>query len=332
MVKNFAAKENIHNRFLDTVYISPEGYISFRGGVNLQAEDLAQISLDFRNLNRFDIESSAVKYDLSATPYYVSELQKDLLVYAVLAYGLEFSGQSFANFIPGHMLRELDAAYNTMLESLDLDRIFEHYRLSYAMQNASRMNFIVKQDRVSSEASEFVELINPDGSKYKERIFYDRKVEKAPRYKEFIKEGFGNDSVVFIRVAENQDHVYYQRVGKAKDIFFTKLPDNLTAYRTQDYFSPSIYTLRYHYIEKDKIYSYQDLRNLGDKEQDYYYIVPDYNYDRTQRKLVKIVKTSEYQTGKYPGYIHTFEEVDPVMLEVKKLKDTNEITKICNLP
>jgi len=148
LIKSFAEKHNIHNRFLDTVYIGTNhldvATISFRGGINLNPEDNQDITLGFRKLNQFEITKDGVTWNPDAPPLYASEIQKDLLNYAVLVYGLQYSGSSYAQFITPSLVKVVDNWLEERLDNHDAekDRIFGHFRLSYALQNASRLNYV----------------------------------------------------------------------------------------------------------------------------------------------------------------------------------------------
>lgn len=340
MVKEFAAKHGIRNRFLDTVYVGINSlgvrYISFRGGVNLTSEDGQDLAIDFRKLNRFSITPNGVQFDLDASPYSKSSIQEELLNYAVLAYGLRFSGTSYATYIPPYMLKEIDNFLNYKLEQhkAESGRIFEHFRLSYVIQNAGRIDYIDKDDNETPTAErgkrtfripskDVIEITNPDGTKEQKIVYYDRKVKNG--YGEFVRDGFANKIVAFAKVASSSTHDYYQRIGKTTDVVYTPYLGE-GPYRLSNHYDASVYTLPYHYIKDDVIYSYTNINKLGGVGT-VLYISPDYNFDRTERKLVKITKIANFQTGKIPGYKYTFEEADQVDL----LEQNGEVIRKCKI-
>lgn len=162
-VQNFARENNIKNMFLDNVFIGTDRMgvplIQFRGGVNLHAEDHAQISLDFRNLNRFSIDANNnVTFNTNVTSATKSVFQRELVNYAIIAYGLSYGAANFSIYIPATFIQDIDKQFNEDLKQFNSQLaskslpagVFPHFKLSYVTQNASRLGFISFGDIITT--------------------------------------------------------------------------------------------------------------------------------------------------------------------------------------
>lgn len=123
-IKQFADADN--NYFLKNISIIRDSYsvssIGFKSGVNLNPEDVRNITLGFKLLNGYGINENGDPIRLTVNnPNQVSKLQKDLLNYAVLNYGLQFSNSNFSNYINIQMLKDLDIQYNQALDQMISD-------------------------------------------------------------------------------------------------------------------------------------------------------------------------------------------------------------------
>lgn len=119
---------------------------------------------------------------------------------------------------------------------------------------------------------------------------------------------------MYKKVASSNEYDYYQKVGKVRDLYYTPL-NNPETYSLSEYFNPYIYTLPILYREGNVVYSSVKVDHFIDDTTPLY-IVPFYNFDRTERTLVKITSAEKATGGKYPGYKYIIEEVDSTEKEV----------------
>ena len=344
-IQNFAKDNNIKNMFLENVFVGQDRlgvpFIQFRGGVNLHAEDHQQISIDFRNLNRFQLdEKNKVSY-ADATPFYKSPFQEDLVNYAIIAYGLSYGSSNFSLYIPASFLTTIDNQFNKDLKQLSDDflvlkpsvnSLTNHFRLSYVTQNVKRLPFIDYKDievqvigkgdkrKNGMDKDQMISITGPKGITSKMDIYFDLKVkfsENTTKMPRWIKEGSGNKLIVYRLVGESSTHGYYQKVGKIKDLYYTPL--NGQRYEIKEYYNPEVYTLSYFFKEKNYIYSSSNVSHFA-KVGDTMYIAPFYNFDRMERSLVKITKIEKLTNGKFPGYKYTVEEVQTLVVEPEEDK------------
>jgi len=337
-----AQGRNIKNMFLENVYVGQDRLgvptLNFRGGVNMHSEDHQQIALDFRKLNRFHIENGKVTYATDVTPYSKTKLQEDLVTYAVVAYGLSYGSSNYSLYIPPSFIKPLDKQLTENLNDLvvrlqdnpsSLDTsLLDHLKLSYVGQNVSRLPFPdYKQIEITYKGENSDKRRNgktkdtvKEGSKFIEKeIFFDLKVKTDKKAPNWYKEGSGNRMVAYRKVAESPTHAYYQRIGKVKDLNYTKLRQN--TYKISDYFTPDIYTLPLFFQEGNVGYSNTPTSHFLNKG-DLLYVIPFYNYDRTERKLMRLVSSEKLSNAKYPGYKYVLEEVEEVKVDLSATEQT----------
>jgi hypothetical protein len=318
----------------------------------MHSEDIQQIALDFNKLNKFSVVKNGKDYDVAydEDAILTNSLQKELLDYAVVAFGLQFSSSNFSNYISPGLFKDLDDRMNEKLdyianglESPDvIGGTIPHFRLSYLIANANRLPFVAN-DQIEKKrmdltgggykniysGSDEVSLVHFLGELLeKSTVYYDRKVVIDPTkdIQWAIKDGFGSRSTVFIYVGHSQTHAYYQVVAKQSESFFLSLDrKGLDVYNTKEYFDPAKLSIPFIYQEEDKLYSYNTLPEdikVGDR----FYAFPNYNYDRLDRQLVELVSASGYGTGSYPGYVYTVKVIDetpPIVAPLPTITPSN---------
>jgi len=145
-----------------------------------------------------------------------------------------------------------------------------------------------------------------------------------------VKEGFGTSAKVYIRIYADSEHTYYQKIGKVSDMVYSPLDPGTDRYSTSKYFNPLVPTIQFHYEDPEThiISSYTDVVKLEVIEA---YIVPSYNFDRTERRRVKLTALGGTKVGTVPGYRYKYEIIQEgtTIEDIDRMIDNNEITKIC---
>jgi hypothetical protein len=303
------------NYFLHNISVqtsdSGSRVLKFRSSIGLSQEDIGKIILGFRELSKYSIVDDKVVENNNPSNF-ISDIQKDLAVYALLNMGLENVTSSFATYMPPSMFENaLDYYVNTlnkMIKSDSFNDYREHFNLYYNLSNSKSLT---KPDYTLEELSS-------SGTKHgidnidNTQVVYDRKYDKTKAaegtkqsFPLFIKESYDKTTTVFIKVYESADgnvH-YYQKVGNIKDVFVNNMiPD----YSISKHFSKDIKSIPYLHSEENKdgtinirTYlsyssknkSYEGL-SLSIKQGDVFAMYPNDNYDRTNRQFVRLVKSS----------------------------------------
>ena len=338
-VRDNKANSKVPNRFLDLTVISKNPRtntlgIRLVGGVNLNSTDIQEIARGFRMLNQFTFENDTL---VKLPPNQgISQLQRDLLTYAVINYGLQFSTSNFSNVIDVRLIKELDEKFNSELEDFkyeakDNTSWKDFFYLTYHMMNANRLGFVdfnrleVTSTITNQEGKVLARnFVGKDGIEVEGKVvnvYYDRKVKKATKPSErpnpsMFSVDYKNKSEVFMKVTDSSTHDYYQKVGKVSEAFYTKMNDG--TYSISKYFNPNIPTIDFTMVvdkltttpgTKMKLLSGTNAEYL--KKDDVFYVVPAYNFDRQERILVKLVSKSERIDKKYRSYQYEVEVVDP---------------------
>lgn len=350
-VRVYCVSHNIPNKFLRYALINTNEYgvtvIRFKGGVNLSSTDVQEIGEGFKQLNKFDVQNGEVT-QVDRLPNQVSKLQEDLLNYAILNFGLQFSSNNYSSFIPATMFKSTAQELDRRLDDIDKPGLAAHFELSYVLQNGERLPFTSRESSVPFYSYEDakgrkvnvyngVDLVN--GVK----IFYDRKVEftprnedQTPKFSRYIKTSFSNRVVVFKLVKVIGNTGYYQRVGKTSEVFYSPL--TLPNYKISDYYNPEELTLGYTDItpvgpNTFKLSSFLipgvvdglSLIQKGDE----FWGVPAYNFDRTQRVKYKLLSAPVRIRGKSEAYSYVVEEVKTTPLTEEE-QIINDLEKKCD--
>jgi len=285
-IRNYAIKHGHKNTFLDYIskYVDDYGVtrLSFKGGVNLNSSDVELIVKGFNNLSRYEIVDGEVVYDAHKI---VSEspIQKALLNYAILNYGLQFSSSNFSNYISANHLKEIDEEYNSKLEKLvssleNNDGVYipglvNQFQLIYAVMQGNRLPFVAREkfapyyektiNTADGQKTERVyqgaDMVTHLETASRRKVFYDRRVKLDEDQKplSYIKVSYNNRTSIYKLMVYTRKYAYYQIVGKTSDIFYTPIPETdfygkpITYYAFYDYFNPFEFTLKYSDISKD---------------------------------------------------------------------------------
>lgn len=365
-VRKFSFANNIENQFLRYSSISTNEFgikrISFKGGVNLNPVDIEEITQGFKELNKFDFDSKGNVILIDRVVDDTSNLQKDLITYAILNFGLQFSSSNYSNYLPATALEEstenLDkqlSQFKNNLSQEELESIKRHFLISYALQNAERLPFVTKEEsiptttKVGSDERKY-NLYNGkktiESGDFVDTIWYDRAVKVTGKPHEFIRVGYNNRVTVYKKVAVHDKVAYYQIVGKNTEVAFSNLPEEFKdKYLQTDFFNPSEFTLQFHdsSIDPTEIKSGDVLElksftepiylDNGEVKQslvegDEFWAVPSFNADRLQRIRVKL-KYVDIQTKKDASLVsYTVEVVNTKLSpEEKIIKDLDKQCK-----
>lgn len=185
-VKQLARGNDIDNLFLRSISVKKDSNlvssISFKSGVNLDSATLQELALGFRQLNKFQFgNDNTPSINLNVIPTEITQFQWDLLSYAVLNYGLQYSTSNFSSFISPELLAVLDKDYNSELDRVMDDseyrtKIAPHFLLSHIMQNASSLTYVPSENVVPGiPSSPERSAVRPGKEK---DIYFDLKVKK----------------------------------------------------------------------------------------------------------------------------------------------------------
>lgn len=347
-IKQFAEANNDNNYFLKNVSITRDSYsvssIGFKSGVNLNPEDVRNITLGFKSLNRYGFDDGNVVRLHPSNPNTISKIQKDLLNYAVLNYGLQFSNSNFSNYINISMLKEMDERYNVELDKVISDianerwnvvgKYIQHFTLSHILQNASRLPYIDFNFKVP-----VVPAFTEDGRKtpavydgVTNGIYFNLRLSKVSpkdgnaklKVYEFIREKYKSNLTVFKKVSEDDDYVYYQKVAKVSEIFHKKLDGDIN-YKLDTYFDPKVASIEYHSGDANSVFTYSKLITAVSVN-DIVYIYPNHNADRTERRKVVITGIKKNVSKEIAGYQITFRELES---PIDEMIENGDVTKIC---
>lgn len=329
-------------------------YLTFKSGVNLSPEDIQEFSLGFKALNKYHLNEDGTISTITNPGNSVSNIQKDLLNYAILNYGLQFSSSNYSNYVAPKMFKSTDERYNSALDQLintpnSISRA--HFMLSHIMQNASALSYIpfenivptvpgdkqTKRKAVYSGKTTIEKLSGLEEEKV--TIYYDLAVTTAntdgeSKFKpaEYIRRGFGKKIVVFKLVEAADDMYYYQKVGRLADAFHTPF---LGSYNSNEMFTAVSPSIEYHYQTKDAntVNTYSHLSREIQKG-DLIYIYPSYNFDRSERQQVEVVSiTPGNPNSKIPGYKIKYKpiEINPAENQLLKIPGEDQLDLIGKL-
>ena len=310
LIKKFAQKEN--NAFLQSSYIytnrSRVKSIKFGGGNGLNSTDIARITLGFNALNKYEVVDGVARKREVLNAFEVSPFQSDLLAYAVLNYGMNFSTSNFSNYIKTTMIRAIDNQLNdelrgiTKMSDVAVSKVVgPHFYLTYIVQSWERLPFIDDSTKIAGEVTD--QLGN---KKYIRNgiengvIYYDRKYKnelggKVITHPSFMKVNHNSGADIYYKVHSTDEASFYQKVGKSSEILFAKPQTGL--FSLEHYFNPRELTIPIMYAEGSTIYS---SFNWIIEPGTIFFGVPAYNYDRTQRKQYKLIsKSTEGLITKY---------------------------------
>lgn len=359
-VREFAYRNNDNNLFLRNVSIIRDTYstarIAFKSGVNLNSEDIRLIVLGFRNLNQYGFdENNEVVRVTPSSPNAESELQKELMNYAILNYGLQFSSSNFSSYILSSMLTRVDDLYNFRLDRLinairskdDITGFLLHFGLSHILQNSSSLPYVMsdvivpfKQGASGVKATypgkkEITFKVAP-GVEQTKTVYYDLEIKRDRETGEevdtpmFIRTEFGNKVRAYFRVAYDDKSVFYQKIGRVSDAFHVPLEWG-KEYEILEYFDPTVASIEYHYQSEDKIFTFSkmvDSLKVGDK----IWVYPSYNFDRTQRQYVEVLGINKTESKEAPGFYIKYKPAEvptkPVTEEQEKPKKVAKPPKI----
>lgn len=350
-VREFAYRNNDSNLFLRNVSIIRDTYstarIAFKSGVNLNSEDVRAIVLGFKSLNQYGFDDNGDVIRVTPnSPNSESELQRELMNYAILNYGLQFSSSNYSSYIPASMLVRIDDLYNGRLDMLindirtgkDIVGFATHFGLSHILQNSTSLPYVMGDSIVPFRArgngnsatypgSKKIQMKDSTGELKEQTVYYDLEVKRAKEDGSivdtpmFIRTEFGNKVRVYARVAYDNDSAFYQKVGRVSDAFHTPLSRD-AAYELETYFDYSVPSLEYHYESGKRIFTFSkavDSLKKGDK----IWIYPSYNFDRTQRRFVEITGVSKSESKEAPGFyidVIPAEVPAPLVVEEKPTK------------
>lgn len=134
-------------KFLDlfNAYYNPNTgsyQLGMSGGVNLNSSDIQELHRGFKMLNIFEKEGDSWKIVRPHAGF--SKLQQDLLNYAILNYGLEFSTSNYANLISAQLIKVVDQEVKELLDDYLKDVTpdkLEYFKLTYYINNAHRLPY-----------------------------------------------------------------------------------------------------------------------------------------------------------------------------------------------
>ena len=340
------AKAKLKNDFLNVVSIGKNMFgvnkISFKGGVNLNSSDVESMVKGFQNLNRYEFAADGTLKDrepINSADY--SDFQKDLIAYAILNYGLQFSTSNFSNYIPASMLLDKDEQMSQALDRIRgaitsddktqvayISSLQQHFKLLLAVVSSDKLPTIDTESSISTS-----EIVNAQGKSSKnyfgsetikdadeERtVYFDRRTKKD--FGDFAKVSFGKRTEVFVKVgtkkvSEKESVYYYQKIGKSSEAFYTPTPNN---YSIREFFDLETLTIRY----SDTVAKIKDLKvgdkftvtsftpfEMGDKpyinKGDSFYVVHENNMDRINRVYVTLDRVTVAQ-GKYKSFVYHVE-------------------------
>lgn len=314
-IKKFAESED--NAFLQNIYVyTNDSYvksIKFGGGNNLNSTDIARITLGFNALNKYEVENGKVKLRRVGNAFELSPIQKDLLNYAILNYGMEFSTSNYSNYIKTSMIKDVDTRLNNRLKEIinsdpeELSNLVgPHFFLTHIVQQWQRLPFIEDSLRVA------IEFENVQGDKVIIRngidsgVYYDRKYSNIQGGREiihplFMKVAHNRGADIYVQVHKTDTATYYQKVGKSSDTLFSK--PKVSKYNLKDYFDPRELTIAALTVSDTLVTSTSDWNIEPGTE---FWATPIYNYDRTER--VRFRLKSKSKNGKTVNY--TVEKID----------------------
>lgn len=120
LIKKLAESEN--NAFLQNCYVyTSDSYvrtIKFGGGNGLNSTDIARITLGFNALNKYEVVDGKAQRRTVLNAFEISPFQEDLLAYAVLNYGMNFSTSNYSNYIKTIMIKKIDDKLNDELKKI----------------------------------------------------------------------------------------------------------------------------------------------------------------------------------------------------------------------
>lgn len=320
--------------------------IRFRSSLGLTAKDMGKIILGFRQLNAFGF-NDAGEVVMSNVPIgYISDFQSDLKIYALLNLGLENMSSSFAAYMPSGMFENTLEYYTNELSRLiknpnDLAKLSPHFELHYSLQNATSLPYVSwafekKYSDDSHAGVEDVEVVHEDKSVTKHRVYFDKRYSKVDKNGEvlkyspkYIKESYKKDTRVFIKVFETPNDIYYQQVGKIKDVYTNIMS---FSYKTSDYFDSRIPSLAASFMEGKSFTTYSKLAKVI-KANDIIHVYPSDNFDRTNRILARVKSVS----SKDKMYSVTIEKIElsdvantmsTTVTELKKLSSEDLLEKL----
>lgn len=275
-IRNYAIANQHKNTFLDYVSAYRDDFgvlrINFKGGVNLNSSDVESIVKGYSQLAKYSINKDGeVRYDETRLSSEMSDIQRELMNYAIINYGLQFSTTNYSNYIPASHLQVVDVLFEESLrrlvnnmqgDTIQASSIVNQFKLIYAVKNGDRLAFVPRERMIPFYETESYDA---DARKVTTRVYqgvatvenskvyYDRKVRLDPKTKteQFIRVSFDNRTSVYKLVMMDDTYAYYQVVGKNTDIFFSPLPksdlysNTLEFYRSTDYFDPFEFTLIY---------------------------------------------------------------------------------------
>ncbi len=343
LIKDYAQLNGHNNAFLDNLVTTYDRYnlarISYRTPSSLKNDDMIDMLIGFKNLNRYKIVDGQVITLLPSYPNEVSQIQSDLRDYAILSAGVSYAGNGFSSFIPAHILRDVDSFTNKKLQDIidysTTDQFKSHFALSYTMLNASKLPFIRWEDIHKVNLADKGEKANFDLSgidtvkteKAEKKVYYDLKVikdsNKAPKY---IRRQYGKNSItVYRKVLATDEAAYYQIVGSANNVVFEPVDQTDASFDSTKLFNPFSPFIGYSLINETSNTFETNSRlmrhlNVGEVIN----IYPDYSYDRINNIQVEILSKSKSDTG---GILVKYKQVEAKPKENKKLIDL----KVLNL-
>lgn len=340
LLKDYIKIHNQSNKFLSylSVYTDYQNggakKITFSGGVNLNIIDIHQILLGFKMLSKYDIIDGKVvevQRSINAT----SQIQKDLVKFAQLNFGLDFSNFSFAKFISTPLIKKEDETLEKLLikygeNRVELNKVEEHFKLSYILQNVNRLPIILYSFK-GNKVYTFIVNEMTDAKIYFGRetvndreVVYDLKLNVVPglKYPDYFKRNFKRRATVYKKIYATDTAVYYTKVARVSDVFFSKFKGE--SYALSDYFDNTI-PLPYWQRGDNFVIGSNSPIKIGDVVHMY----PSYNADRSKGVKAKITNIEYYREDKYTGKKYYYELVTP-LLEDKN--DSEEVVLLTNNP
>lgn len=304
------------NKLLEliSIYIHPDTKrktISITGGVNLNSIDIQDLYKGFKTLSMYRKDASG-NWQVAAPTTMISDLQRSLLNYAVLNYGLEFSTANFASIIDNRLIKELDEYLEAAIKeyinpkSPEYNKRVEHFRFMYHVMNYDRLNYVPFSAVIEKHGSRKVEIDLPFATEEDNFIvYYDLLTDKT-----ITDEYVTYYDKIYKRVFTlPEGHGAYQYIGKEKDIFYRPLLENeeFNLDERFDYRKPTV--VYYNTEEKDgKLILYSSMPSEYKKDT-VIDIVASHDLGRSDKMSVTLQEdVKKVDVDGYPAYKYVVAE------------------------
>lgn len=272
-------KTNFFLRNLDIKVKQGVPYLSVPIGTDLDPIEKADYEIDFEALRNVPIYVNDKGEDVHVDSLHegqYSELQYNILKYAVISQGLSFGSYKYSALMGSGIYKQVSQWLDDMMfgsfgyedeskNKYNIQNIKEHFTLQLAIQNYRRNYNLNRKNSVrtslimdgSKPKSGKETILDPDTNQ-NTTVFYDAvvKVSDVGEKDKFDMPVIGKiGSSVYIKVATDGDMVYYQKTGQASQNsnFTFSTPMLKEGYTVPDYFIANRLHLSAGEIEQDHL-------------------------------------------------------------------------------